>query len=344
MFLTLVDDFSRFTWVHMLKHKSDCVQVMTAFLNHVETQFHTKVLTVRSDNAKEFTHGGMFTLFQSRGIFHQTSCAYTPQQNGVVERKHRHLLETARCLYFHSKIPEKYWNECILCATYLINRLPLQSINNDSPYFRLYKSQASLDHLKTFGCLCFVSTTDSHRHKFDPRALMCAFLGYTPTQKGYRVLHLTTGEVFVSRDVQFHESSFPFHNQSTISENNIFLPMFQTPAVDTTVEPSFTNMSEISSNAQLNSEIFPSSTSSPPLQNSSSPPLQNSSLLDMSDSVQPIIAPRRSTRCHQPPAYLQSYKCNFVMSSTASTHWCNLVTCSPAQSSICAISEPKSYK
>lgn len=122
-FLTIVDDFSRFTWVHMMKFRTDCVKVLTDFFAHVETQYKVRVQKVRFDNAPELCQGALRELFLQQRISHQTSCSYTPQQNGLVERKHRHFLETTRSLYFHSKIPAQYWNESVLCATYIINRL-----------------------------------------------------------------------------------------------------------------------------------------------------------------------------------------------------------------------------
>ena len=86
-------------------------------------------------------------LDQSKGIIHQTSCADTPQQNGVVERKHKHLLETARALSFQSKVPVTSWGDCVLCAAYLINRMPLSSLYNTTPYEKLHHFVPSLDHL-----------------------------------------------------------------------------------------------------------------------------------------------------------------------------------------------------
>lgn len=91
-FVTIVDDFSRYTWVNLIQFKSDVPSVLSSFINYVEQQFSSKVLCIRSDNAKEFTEGYLKSFFRSKGIVHQTSCSYTPQQNGVVERKHRHLL------------------------------------------------------------------------------------------------------------------------------------------------------------------------------------------------------------------------------------------------------------
>lgn len=137
-FLTIVDDYTRMTWVHFMKNKTDSVSIMSQFLSFVETQFSSKVLIVRSDNAPDLTKGSMKKLFLQHGILQQKSCSDTPQQNGVVERKHRHLLETGRALFIQSRVPAHFWGDCILSAAFLINRMPLKSIEFQSPYERLY--------------------------------------------------------------------------------------------------------------------------------------------------------------------------------------------------------------
>ncbi|XP_019231603.1 PREDICTED: uncharacterized protein LOC109212417 [Nicotiana attenuata] len=104
-FMTIVDDFSRSTWTHLLSSKGNAYQVLKGFLNLVENQFGEKVKAVRTDNGLEFTNTETTMLLQSKGIIHQRTCPYTPQQNGVVERKYKYLLETARTLLFQSKLP-----------------------------------------------------------------------------------------------------------------------------------------------------------------------------------------------------------------------------------------------
>lgn len=143
-----------------------------------------------------------------KGITHQASCVNTPAQNGRVERKHRQLLSIARSLRFQSGLPIKFWGECILTVTYLINRLPTPVLNHKTPYECLYKSEPNYDFLKVFGCLCFASIHDSD--KFGPRAIRCVFLGYPHGQKGYKLLNLTTKQQFVSS----HETVFPFLNNT----------------------------------------------------------------------------------------------------------------------------------
>ncbi|KAI3698063.1 hypothetical protein L6452_31175 [Arctium lappa] len=154
-FLTIVDDYSRSVWVYLLKSKDEVFDNIVVFHSLLFTQFGKHVKTFRSDNGIEFVNNKLCEFFKSKGIFHQTSCVYTPQQNGVVKRKHRHLLNVVRALMFQGNVPLNIWSECIITATYLINRTPCSVLNGKCPYELVFAFAPVLSHLRNLGCLCF---------------------------------------------------------------------------------------------------------------------------------------------------------------------------------------------
>ena len=269
-FLTIVDDATRSTWVYLMKAKSDVKHLLISFYNMISTQFNTGIKAIRSDNAPEFS---LPDFYSAHGIIHQKSCAYKPHQNSVVERKHQHLLNVARSLRLQSNLPLAYWGDCILIANYLINRFPAPLLNHKSPFKLLFNKQPSFNHLRVFGCLCFVSTPSVHRLKFDSSALPCVFLGYPFNMKGYKVLNLHTRKTFVSRDVVFHKSIFPF---SPSYKSLLFESLLLSLPLSSSCSPNFdpsSSFRSISTGKPLSDS--PSSTShvnNPSIDSSTSPP------------------------------------------------------------------------
>ncbi|KAK0607454.1 hypothetical protein LWI29_015338 [Acer saccharum] len=102
-FLTVVDDYSRFTWIFLMRHKNEARSLLKRFFTYVRTQFDSHIKIFRSDNGGEFI--SLRSFFHDKGVIFQHSCVYTPQQNGVVERKHRHILQVARALKFQARLP-----------------------------------------------------------------------------------------------------------------------------------------------------------------------------------------------------------------------------------------------
>ena len=138
-----------------MKHKFDAFSLIQTFFQMILNQFKVSIKVIRSDNGLEFALSSFYT---SDGILHQLSCVETPQQNAVVERKHQHLLNVARALRFHANLPLKFWWDCVLIATYLINRFPRPLLGNLTPYQKLLGHPPSYRHLRSFGCLCYAST------------------------------------------------------------------------------------------------------------------------------------------------------------------------------------------
>ncbi|GKD67850.1 cysteine-rich receptor-like protein kinase 8 [Tanacetum coccineum] len=213
-FLTIVDDCSREIWTYLLVQKSEAFTIFKSFITFVKTQFGKDIKVVRSNNALEFLKGSLGPFMESLGIEHQTSCVDRPQQNGKVERRHRNIIEIARALRLHAHLPVHYWGDCVITATYLINRFPTAVLNYKTPYEVLLNFKPVYDHLRVFGCLAVASNPLRVADKFEARGVTCVFLGYPQHQKGYKLLNLLNHTRFVSRDVVFHERIFPYSKDS----------------------------------------------------------------------------------------------------------------------------------
>ena len=204
-FVVFVDDYSRYSWIFLMKHRSELLQVYSNFAKMVETQFSKRIKIFRSDNALEYTQYAFQAVLHSYGTVHHLTCPGTSQQNGRAERKLRHILDTIRALLFSAKVPAPFWGEAALHAVHAINRIPSPVIHNQTPYKRLFGSPPDYRHLRSFGSACFVLLQPHEHNKLEPRSRLCCFLGYGETQKEYRCYDLVSHRLRVSRNVVFWE-------------------------------------------------------------------------------------------------------------------------------------------
>ena len=188
-FFTIMDDYSRFTWVSLMHHKHETQGLLKYFFSAVRTQFNTNIQNIRVDNEGEFI--SLKDFFLKQGTIYQRTCVYTPQQNGVVERKHRHILEVAWALRFQAHLPLYFWGDCIYTSVYLINSLPTLLLSKKTTFEKLHNKLPSYSHMKVFWCLAF-ATTVGPTTKFDPKAKKCVFLGYPHRQRAYKLYDLST--------------------------------------------------------------------------------------------------------------------------------------------------------
>ena len=230
-FLTIIDDFFHCTWLYLMQAKSETLKFIKYFHASIITKFSKSIGTIstrstlihlpvlqeiRTDNGSEFLSRDFQSWLLANDIHHQRSCVSNPQQNGVVERKHRHPLNVARALRFQSNIPLQYWGEC------------LSLIKFQHPFFRTNRlMKLLLVHLRiilysVFSGVYVIYAQNTHVvHKFDARAHPGIFIGYPSNHKGYKILDIKTKKIYVSRDVIFHEDLFPF--QDALSVQSDFL-------------------------------------------------------------------------------------------------------------------------
>lgn len=210
-YVIFIDNFSRFSWLYPLKNKSDFLSTFVKFKAMIEKLLSTTILTFQCDGGGEFMSTEFKSILTTAGIQQLVSCPHTPQQNGLAERKHRHVTELGLAMMFQSHIPQKHWVEAFVTANFLINLLP-STVNTStkSPFEVLHKKRPEYSSLRTFGCACYPTLRDYSASKFDPKSLLCVFLGYMDNYKGYRCYYPPTGRVYISRHVIFDENSFPF--------------------------------------------------------------------------------------------------------------------------------------
>ncbi|KAI5342090.1 hypothetical protein L3X38_009965 [Prunus dulcis] len=204
-FLTFIDDCIRMCWVYFLRHKLEALCVFKKFKATVKFQSGYKLKKLRSDRGGEYTLVEFDRFCDNAGIERQLTTPYTPQQNGVAERKNRTIVEIAKCLLLEKKIPFDLWAEAVNISVYILNRCPTKALSKRTPFEAYGGRKPGVKHLKVFGSLCYAHVPKQQRQKLDLASKRC-FLGYGSCEKGYRLYNIETGKVIVSRDVIFSEN------------------------------------------------------------------------------------------------------------------------------------------
>nr|GEZ67557.1 putative ribonuclease H-like domain-containing protein [Tanacetum cinerariifolium] len=204
--LVITDDYNRFCWVFFLEHKDETYPILKEFINLVENQLNKKVKAIICDNGTEFKNALMIELCGSKGIKREYSNARTPQQNRVAKRKNRTLIKAAKTMLADSKLPTMFWTEAVRTACYVLNRVSVTRPHNKTPYALLTGNIPFVSHFKPFGCHVTILNTSDHLGKFDGKADEGYIVGYSASNKAYRVYNVPNKRVEESMNLRFLEA------------------------------------------------------------------------------------------------------------------------------------------
>jgi hypothetical protein len=205
-FTTFIDDFSRYTEVAFLKSKDEYYDKLAQFLETSANLKGQRVKFLRLDNAGENKSDRVRTLLANKGIKLEEIAPYTPQHNGVAERKNRTLVEMARCLLQQAGLSKRFWAEAVNTANFITNRVPTSALSGKIPTELWTGVKHSLKDLRVFGCQAYALDPNPHT-KFDPRSKPLIYIGPMNEGHAYKLWNPLTRRVSVSRNVAFNESA-----------------------------------------------------------------------------------------------------------------------------------------
>nr|GEU97486.1 putative ribonuclease H-like domain-containing protein [Tanacetum cinerariifolium] len=232
--LVVTDDFSRFSWVFFLATKDETSKVLKPFITAIENQINKNLKVIRCDNGKDFKNRDLNEFYKMKGIKKEYSYARTPQQNKVVERKNRTLIEAAMTMLVDSLLPITFWVEAVNTACYVLNRALVTKTHNKTPYELLNCRSPRLDFMRPFGSFVTILNTLDLLGKFEGKADEGFLVWYSVTSKAFRVFNTKTRKVKENLHVRFLknkpniEGSIPnwLFDIDSLTNSMIYIPVF----------------------------------------------------------------------------------------------------------------------
>ncbi|GJU70015.1 retrovirus-related pol polyprotein from transposon TNT 1-94 [Tanacetum coccineum] len=203
--LVIVDDYSRFAWVKCLRSKDEAPDFIIKFLKMIQVRFKTPVRRIRTDNGTEFVNQTLREYYEKFDISHETFVARSPQQNGVVERRNRTLIEAAHRMLIYAKALLFLWAEAVVTACYTQNCSIVRLRHGKTPYKLLHDKPPDLSFFHVFGALCYPTNDSENLGKLQPKANIGIFIGYAPTKKAFQIYNRRTRRIIETIHVDFDE-------------------------------------------------------------------------------------------------------------------------------------------
>jgi transposase InsO family protein len=215
-FITFIDDSTRFCYVYLLKSKYEALHYFKTYKANVENQLERKIERLRSDRVGEYLLGDFFDFCVEHGIIHESTQPYSPQSNGVAERKNRTLTDLVNAMLETLGLSKEWWGEAILIACHVLNKVPTKN-KEIRPFDEWEKRKLNISCLRTWGCLAKVNVPINKKHKLGSKIVDYVFLRYTFHGIGYRFLIINSrvpdmlvSTIMESRDATSLRTNFPW--------------------------------------------------------------------------------------------------------------------------------------
>ena len=235
-FVTFTDDYSRYGYVYLLKHKHEVFETFKVFQKEVENQLGKTIKSLRSDRGGEYMSQEFLDHLKEHGIIAQRTPPYTPQHNGVSERRNRTLQDMVRSMMSQTTLPKSFWDYALESAARILNMVPTKKVDK-TPYEVWHGKAPKLSYLKVWGCEALVKRdTLTKPDKLEPRSIKCIFIGYPKETMGYSFYLPSENKIFVARNAEFFESNLMDQEASgSLEDLEIFQEEDTNPSVDTSL-------------------------------------------------------------------------------------------------------------
>eukprot|EP00253_Pinus_taeda_P009048 PITA_09048 len=204
-YVTFIDDATRKTWIYCIQNKSDVFDTFKKWKALVENETGKRLKCRRLDNGGEYCSKEFDRYCSENGIRREKTVPGTPQENGVSKRMNKTIMERARCMRLHARLPLQFWADVVDIVVYIINRGPSSSLDGGIPEEAWTCKMVNYSFLKTFGCEAFVHINKENRTKPEAKSKKCTFIGYGFNEFCYHLYDYENHKIIRSRDVVFNE-------------------------------------------------------------------------------------------------------------------------------------------
>ena len=269
-FITFKDDHSSFRFVFFMVDRGEVLTKFKNLYKLAKKETGRSMSKLHTDNGREFLSKDFQAFIKLKGIRHELTAPYTPEQNSVAERDNRSVVECARSMLYNFSMPLEFWGEAINTAVYILNRVSSRTLHGDTPHTRWYGVKPDVSYFRVFGSLCYAHVPKPLRRKLDSKARECIFVGYSSTSKAYRLWCLQKKKIVIARDVIFDEDtsshfSPPFSSSTSPSflpNYSLLFPLFSTASqspssVTTSASPGVSHSSPAVSSSSSSVGVFP---------------------------------------------------------------------------------------